>query len=78
VIAGQGTATKELIEEVGQLDALSFVWAVAACSQDPLWRPDICLLTASSMVLNLRRVTMVNSRFVAEKLFISIRPKTIC
>ena len=33
VIAGQGTATKELFEEVGGLDLLLFLWVGAACCQ---------------------------------------------
>ncbi len=39
VIAGQGTAAKELFEEVGELDILLCAWAAAGSSPGSRWRP---------------------------------------
>ena len=63
VIAGQGTATKELIEDAGPLDRLFVCLGGAGCWPAPPWPPGNSRRIARSSGSSLRPATTVSSRF---------------
>jgi len=73
VIAGQGTAAKELFEEVGELDYFLSAWAAAACCRVPRWPRARCRRSASCTASSRKPATTVSNRSAAARSCISIR-----
>lgn len=73
VLAGQGTAAKELFEEVGSLDAFFAPSAAAACSPAAPWRSARWRRPAGSTGWSRRPATMASVRCAAAPSCISIR-----
>ena len=65
ILAGQGTAAKELFEEVGALDTLFVCLAAAGCSVGLRWRRARWHPIAGCTVSSPRPVTMVSNRCAA-------------
>ena len=77
IIAGQGTAAQELIDEVGALDYLLSPAAAAACSRAPRYRPPRSAPDAASLASSPRRATMRRDRFARGRCRRIDNPKTV-
>jgi threonine dehydratase len=77
VLAGQGTAAKELFEEVGPLDALFVPLGGGACCRVVRWPPEHWHRTASSTVSSRRRATTGRCRSGQEPSCTSTRPRRL-
>ena len=75
VIAGQGTAAKELLEEVAALDALFVSLVVVASLQARPWLPGRWHPTANFTGLSQRPATTGNNHFAQVPSCISRRPR---